>query len=225
MTDLPAVTRSASRGRPAWQPVLELVLIAAACGLVVALARDVVVACVEERIGWVLPAGLLVGLGAADFASGALHWFCDRFFAADTPLVGRTLIAPFREHHDDPQAIVRHSMLELHGNSCLPVIAALLLARLVPLSLFLESSLLFFVSASLATNQFHRWAHDAEAGPAVRWMQQRGVILSPQAHARHHCGDFDRTYCMTTGWLNPLLDRAGLFPRLERAIRSWNPQR
>lgn len=219
------MTTSVTQRRPAWQPVLELVLIAAAGGLMLALARDVVAGCVEQGAVWVLPAGLLIGLGGADFASGALHWFCDRFFSADTPLIGRTLIAPFRDHHDDPQGIVRHGLLELHGNSCVPVIATLLLVRFLPLSLFLESSLLFFVSASLATNQFHRWAHDAEAGPAVRWMQQRGVILSPQAHARHHCGDFDRTYCMTTGWLNPLLDRAGLFPRLERAIRSWNPQR
>ena len=30
---------------------------------------------------------------------------------------------------------------------------------------------------------------------------------------------FDRAYCVTTGWWNPLLDRLGVFPRLERALK------
>jgi len=206
--------------RPAWQPALELMLIVSAGTLILALARDVLAACIESRAWWVLPAGIGLGLAAADFASGVLHWFCDRFFAADTPLVGRSLIAPFREHHDDPLGIVRHGLLELHGNSSLPVIGLLLLARALPLALSVQSALLFFVSAALATNQFHRWAHDPDAGRTARWMQRHRLILSPQVHARHHSGDFDRSYCMTTGWLNSLLDRLDFFPRLERVIRG-----
>lgn len=206
--------------RSAWQPAVELALVLVAGALVVALAADVL--STSGRV-WRLPAGLAIGLVAADFASGTLHWFCDRFFSADTPVVGRLLIAPFRAHHDDPQGIVRHGLLELHGNSCIPVIAVLLGARSVSLPPLVESSLLFFVLAALATNQFHRWAHDPDAPRAVRWLQRRAWILPPHVHARHHSGDFDRCYCMTTGWLNSGLDRVEFFPRLERAIRAGKP--
>jgi plasmanylethanolamine desaturase len=51
------------------------------------------------------------GYLAADLASGLVHWFCDRFFEQDTPLIGRVLIHPFREHHREPRAMVRHGFL------------------------------------------------------------------------------------------------------------------
>ena len=45
------------------------------------------------------PLGILV----ADFNGGFVHWFSDTFFAEDSSLFGRGIIAPFREHHRDPQ--------------------------------------------------------------------------------------------------------------------------
>ena len=80
--------------------------------------------------------------------------------------------------------------------------------------------LLVFLVASLATSQFHMWAHATQAPAAVRWLQRKGVILSPARHARHHRGGFDRSYCMTSGLLNPVLDRIDFFGNLERGIRS-----
>ena len=76
------------------------------------------------------------------------------------------------------------------------------------------------VAASMATNQFHMWAHATSVPASVRWLQRLGLVLSPERHARHHCGEFDRSYCMTSGWLNPLLDRIDLFGRIERRIRG-----
>ena len=63
---------------------------------------------------------------AADLASGLVHFLCDRFLEADTPVVGRLLIHPFREHHHDPMLITRHDFIEVNGNVCLalaPVLA------------------------------------------------------------------------------------------------------
>ena len=47
-----------------------------------------------------LATGFLVGYLLADLLSGTVHWFCDSFFAPDTPLIGRSIIHPFRDHHD-----------------------------------------------------------------------------------------------------------------------------
>ncbi len=216
--------------RPAWQVSFELLLIVVTSLLAAALARDVLRASLELEGFWVLPVGLLLGVVSADFATGAVHWFCDSFFAADTPVVGRALVAPFREHHDDPRGITRHGLLELHGNSCIPLIAVLLAARALPGAegapgLLVQSGLLFFTLAATATNQCHKWAHEISPGPVVRWMQRAGLILSPEMHARHHRGEFRQSYCMTTGWMNPFLDRLRFFPRLEQGIRALDPSR
>ena len=154
-----------------------------------------------------------------------MHWFCDSFFATDSPVVGRLLIAPFREHHGDPQGITHHGLLELHGNTCIPLIPILLAVRALPeaadaVGLLGRSGLLCFALAALATNQCHRWAHEASPGTGARWLQRAGLCLSPAMHARHHRGDFSECYCMTTGWMNPLLDRLRFFPRLEQGIRA-----
>ena len=140
------------------------------------------------------------------------------------------MIAPFREHHDDPQGITHHGILELHGNSCIPVIPLLLAALALPdaasaAGLLAQSGLLCFALGALATNQCHRWAHEDSPGTAVRWLQRAGLCLSPAVHARHHRGDFRQSYCMTTGWMNPLLDRLRFFPRLEQGIRALNRSR
>ncbi len=175
---------------------------------------------------WLLAPTALVGVLCADFATGTAHWFCDRFFSEDTPILGALLIRPFRDHHVDPEAMTRHGLLELHGNSCIPVIAALSAARLFlgeapgALRLGFDLWLGAFVAAAMATNQFHMWAHATSVPASVRWLQRLGLVLSPERHARHHCGEFDRSYCMTSGWLNPLLDRIDLFGRIERRLRG-----
>lgn len=220
--------------RSPWQGGLEFILIAIAGVMLASLGERVLVAIARAPAGWPIPValvpvtlGLAVGVLSADFTSGALHWFCDRFFRKDTPLLGRLLIQPFRDHHVDPQGIVRHGLLELHGNSCIPVIAFLAVARWADLpdprnpgSLLVHVWIFVFASSALLTNQFHLWAHAGKVPPGVRWLQRQGLILTPTRHAVHHRGGFSQSYCMTTGWLNPLLDRIEFFPRIERGIRG-----
>ncbi|MGH9860131.1 MAG: fatty acid desaturase CarF family protein, partial [Candidatus Acidiferrales bacterium] len=172
--------------------------------LVARLARE------TEGIGHFLLIALAAPLGLllADFLSGCAHWFCDRFFEEDTPVLGPLLIAPFREHHRDPLAMTHHGFLELNGNNALaltPLLAWVWIAApatLGAVSLFAHALLLSTSLALLATNQIHRWAHDANGPRAVRWLQRRGWILSPQHHQRHHQPPHQRSYCITGGWLN-----------------------
>jgi hypothetical protein len=90
-----------------------------------------------------------------------------------------------------------------------------------------DSSLLSFSAASfalmavatVATNQFHKWAHQESPSAFARWLQRKRLVLEPQHHKRHHTQPFDMNYCITNGWLNPLLNKLKFFRRLEAALK------
>lgn len=185
------------------------------------------------------PVGILGGYLVADFLAGTVHWLADRYFDPRTPILGPMLIAPFREHHKDPMSISRHDFFEVSGNSALvslplPLLLFALPASDAPASIAMSALAIFGLSlslASVATNLFHGWAH-AESPPRLsRWLQRLGLILTPDGHALHHnvrvtepaqsaaeLGGHDRAYCVTSGWLNPLLDRIHFFERIEQRI-------
>lgn len=168
----------------------------------------------------VLAPAALLGYFAADVATGLVHWFCDRFFEEDSPVVGRLLIFPFRDHHRDPRAMTRHGFLELTGNSCLgssPVLAA---ALAVPLGLFLDAALFVFALAVVATNLFHGWAHAERPPRLAAWLQAWGLVLAPAVHDVHHNHGGRGAYCVTNGWANRWLDGLGVFERLETALAT-----
>ena len=121
--------------------------------------------------------------------------------------------------------MTQHGFLELNGNTALALLPLLVLTKLVlpaentgRLFLFGHTFVFVFSLAVFLTNSVHRWSH-LEAPPrGVRWLQARGWILCPSEHALHHAGEHTNAYCITTGWLNPLLDRLGLFRGLERVL-------
>jgi hypothetical protein len=168
--------------------------------------------------------GLAIGFVAADGISGVVHWLADTWGQADWPIVGPVIIRSFREHHADPDAIVRHGFIETNGASSLGALLLVASAAALPPEgtvPMLARAVVFSLSSALAaTNQIHKWAHAATAPRAVAWLQRRGCILSPTHHAVHHTPPFDRHYCITTGWLNPLCERLDLFRALERWITS-----
>ena len=172
---------------------------------------------------FVLLSGVVAGYLLADLLAGVVHWIADRFFERDTRILGPMLIAPFREHHDDALGITRHDFFEVTGNNALVTIPVVLLVAAFPISSGPFNHFLLAIGASstlflFLTNQFHRWAHMPEPPGPVRWLHATGLVLTPSRHARHHRGGHDCAYCVTSGWLNPLLDGLGLFDRLERAF-------
>ena len=70
------------------------------------------------------------------------------------------------------------------------------------------------------TNQFHKWAHEAQVGPVVRQLQRWKLILSPDHHELHHTAPYDRHYCITSGWLNTPLRAIGFFRGFEWLITA-----
>lgn len=175
-----------------------------------------------------LAVGVGIGLGALaiDFVTGIVHWGCDRFGDATTPIVGPLLIRAFREHHDDPRAILDHDWIETNGEACfLTMLALIALAIAAPRAESgLEAGAVTFIWAmallGAPANQAHKWAHMQRAPRIVRFLQHAGLTLRPGNHARHHSAHHDTAYCISTGWMNPLLDRLGLWSRLERSLKG-----
>jgi sterol desaturase/sphingolipid hydroxylase (fatty acid hydroxylase superfamily) len=179
--------------------------------------------------------GMLAGYLLADLVAGLVHWIADRHFEPDTPWIGPLLIEPFRAHHADPLSITRHDFFEVLGNNALVTLPATLVLCVVSRP---ESALArFFVAlglagtfAAVATNLFHAWAHAPRPPRLARWLQARRLILTREGHALHHRGDHDRAYCVTSGWLNPLLDGLRFFARLDAVLaralaRGARPER
>jgi plasmanylethanolamine desaturase len=177
--------------------------------------------------GWWL-AGLIaipVGVAMIDLLTGIVHWACDRFGDAGTPVVGPLLIRAFREHHVDPDQIVEHDWVETNGEPCfLSALALAVLAFLAPsVQSGLSASAVIVVWTMAAVgawaNQVHKWAHMQRAPRMARLLQRAGLALRPNEHACHHRAPHNSGYCISTGWMNPLLDRLGLWSWLERSLR------
>ncbi|MGB5694083.1 MAG: fatty acid desaturase CarF family protein [Polyangiales bacterium] len=177
--------------------------------------------------GWWAAILLALPLGVAtiDLVTGIVHWACDRFGDANTPVVGPLLIRAFREHHVDPSGMVDHDWIETNGEPCVltaPTLAVLaLLAPSVQSGLGAAALTLVWTMATVGAwaNQVHKWAHMPEAPRMARILQRVGLALRPSEHACHHRNPHDSGYCISTGWMNPLLDRLGLWARLERLLR------
>ena len=184
---------------------------------------------VESTSGWLwIALTALTGYLGADFISGVVHWAGDTIGDEETPFLGKNFVMPFRQHHVDPKDIARHDFVETNGNNCIVALAPLGLAYVLMPS---ETGFRFYVATLMgflclfivATNQFHKWAH-ADAPPRfAQLLQRQGLILSPTHHNVHHALPHDRHYCITVGWMNPLLNRIGFFRGAESAIAMFRP--
>jgi hypothetical protein len=185
---------------------------------------------VESTSGW-LWVGItaLTGYLGADFLSGVVHWAGDTIGDEATPFLGKNFVMPFRQHHVDPKDIARHDFVETNGNNCIVALAPLGLAYLLmPCQTgfgFYAATLMGFLCLFIvATNQFHKWAHSDTPPRFARALQRWGLILSPAHHNVHHALPHDRHYCITVGWMNPLLNRIGFFRAAEAAIGAFRPK-
>jgi hypothetical protein len=171
----------------------------------------------------VVVAGAPIAWILADFVSGVVHWFADTYGADDTPLFGPWLIKPFRQHHLFPRDICTHDLVLTIGNSCtvaMPFQAGIFYLLISDEDVSVTKAALSFVfnlfaMAMVATNVLHKWAHAEKTNRVIAFLQRSRLFLSPAHHDVHHTKPFDSYYCITNGWLNPLLERIGFFRRLD----------
>ncbi len=156
---------------------------------------------------------LVIGPGQRDGPLGGRHPDAARI----TPVVGHHFIRPFREHHIDPKAITRHDFIETNGNNCLasmPMLGAV--APVMPAETglgFYACALVFFTSGLPLRDQ--PVPQVGPRGPAAAHRPVPaavGLILPPAHHGIHHAAPHDKYYCITVGWMNPILQLAAVLP-------------
>jgi ubiquitin-conjugating enzyme E2 variant len=184
----------------------------------------------RETHPWLIVAALVSGFIMADFVSGFVHWLADTWGSADMPVLGKTLVRPFREHHVDQKAITRHDYIETNGANCLVAVPVAAMCLVIPLhvegwvafGLFTMVSLGSMIFWVMMTNQIHKWSHlDPDQTPRwLRVLQRLHLVLPPEHHQVHHTAPFDTYYCITTGWLNWPLAKLGFYRHLERLVTS-----
>lgn len=180
----------------------------------------------ELELLWLAALAVPLALVLGDFVGGLVHWGADTYFSEDTPVVGPALIKPFRQHHLFPRDICTHKLVSIVGNVC--ILAVPILALCLYLLWVSQHGLLAFAilctalmaAATVATNVFHKWAHEERPSAGVRWLQRMRLVLEPRHHQIHHTEPFEMHYCITNGWLNPLLNKVGFFRKLEGILSS-----
>lgn len=175
---------------------------------------------------WVSLCACVLSMCIADFFSGIAHWSADTWGSLETPFVGNSIIRSFREHHVAPTAMCHHDLFETNGDNCMMTLPFMLLAALMNLkqdslySLFVHNFLVLLCVWVALTNQIHKWSHTYRPSCFVTFLQTSRVIVSKREHAVHHRNPFDKYYCITNGWLNPLLASIDFWKRLESVVTS-----
>jgi ubiquitin-conjugating enzyme E2 variant len=168
--------------------------------------------------------GLFLGALAADLVTGLVHWACDTWGDERTAWVGASLIHSFREHHRYPRAMLEHDWIEVNGAAAVPAAAAFALLSLsaspaaIQAEPFSRAFLWSLIGLGAVANQLHRWAHTRVPPRPILALQRLGLVLSPARHGGHHRVPHTTGYCIATGWLNGVLDGAGFWRALERAV-------
>jgi len=172
---------------------------------------------------WTVIAALLVGYFLADVASGLVHWATDTWFD-ERVFFGRR-IAIAREHHTHPKNILGYSFLE-HATvgstpSALFIGPFAVITALSPTSGFTFGLMIVFLVISVCLlfgTSLHNLGHRRCSSVLLRWAQRFRLVMSPEHHSAHHCGDHTIRYCTVNGWADYPLDRLDVWRWLERRI-------
>lgn len=214
---------------PVWQFTLEATAITVFFGYVALYAYSLVDSYAARSVAspllWLeLILYALFAYVTADFASGFVHFLADNFGNPDTPIFGKLFVFAFREHHVDPLAITRHSFVETNGANSLvslPGLIYIYYASAPVLDFTFRFYFLFFYLSIFMTNQIHKWSHMGHAPAFVALLQKLHIILPPAHHGVHHVAPYDKSYCITCGWLNAPLNSVHFFQAVKRVLR-WD---
>lgn len=125
-----------------------------------------------------------------DALIGIYHWFTDNGY--NTKRMNEMFLA----HHIDP--------LNMEEFDWQPMPWGLML---LCLGIWLETSFViafgsFLMLAQVPHYYAHRRSNNALVHKIIRPMQKWGLIASPESHAIHHDGKFNRNFCVLSGWNN-----------------------
>jgi ubiquitin-conjugating enzyme E2 variant len=151
---------------------------------------------------------------AADFISGVVHWWEDRYARLNGGPLQQVAIDNLR-HHARPREFLAKGYWASSWDLWLLGAAALGAAALLGV---LSWHVPLFAVLVANANQVHKWAHRTreENGPLIGTLQRLHLLQTARHHGRHHQGSRDSHYCVLTNFLNPLLEEVQFWRRLER---------
>jgi ubiquitin-conjugating enzyme E2 variant len=214
-----------AKGYPKWFRFIEIVGLIIFFLLIAIILKKILFLSFE--LWFLFVPALFLGWIFSDFLAGVVHWAGDTWGSVDVPILGPALIRPFREHHVDPTSITRHDFIETNAASALAGIPVLSLCSLINVGaeLKLNSFVVFFIFSMIFfvffTNQIHKWSHTSNTNKIIKFLQKYHILLNPNHHNIHHTPPFNKYYCITSGWLNPILNRIQFFPRMEVVITKF----
>jgi len=171
---------------------------------------------------------VLVGLFAADFISGLLHWAFDTWFDEEQGTFAR-LVVIVREHHIYPQNIFQYRFRDESGPIALaslaftaPVYGVVMLSAAGPGAIGLAAIVAcLVVSFCMALMlQCHKLGHRKARSKVLRILQKMHLIMGPRHHGQHHRDNHDIRYCLINGWADLVFDKIGFWRWLERSVAS-----
>lgn len=152
-----------------------------------------------------------------DFISGFGHWIEDTYGDPNWKFLGELIIKPNLEHHQTPRSFVGRSYWSRNDVSIIFCSVIVLSASLFG---FFSWQLLFVASYLSQVNEIHACAHrrPEENFAITRLLKQIGLLQSNLHHGWHHKAPYDCNFCILTSYLNPLLDRIGIWKFLEKSV-------
>ncbi|XP_013382665.1 transmembrane protein 189 [Lingula anatina] len=207
----------------------ETVCVVVCLGLMVLNLYHLIVNFQADNWQYILVAAVL-GSITADFFSGLVHWGADTWGSVELPIIGKTLIRPFREHHIDPTSITRHDFIETNGDNFAVIIPflghmAFKFATYSPdqvQATYIWECYVYLLAFYVSiTNQIHKWSHTYFGLPRyITIFQDLHIILPRKHHRIHHVSPHETYFCITTGWLNYPLEKIGFWRRAEDLIEK-----
>ena len=151
---------------------------------------------------------------AIDFLSGFVHWFFDTQVKPADTFLGRIAV-DFLDHHVRPGRTAQVGFFASAWRPALMVTLPLVsIASLLPMPAIATAIVFWIGFLSMLVPQTHKEAHLGVRPVPISWMQKSRLILYPESHLAHHTNN-SQSFCVFTGWLNPLLDRTRFWRGLE----------
>lgn len=165
-----------------------------------------------SSIAWQFVACVL----AADFVTGFVHWWEDTYGLPTWPVLGEHVIEPNIEHHRHPGLMgAMNRFWDRWWQGGLFALGVMAIAGLVGV---LTWHLVAIAAVASLGNEVHTWSHRGQRSGIVGLLQDAALVQTPQQHAKHHRGEFDRYYCTITNITNAVLERLNFWRRLEAVV-------
>lgn len=155
------------------------------------------------------------GVGLADLYFWPGSRESEAFLARQAEVYARIsrferLVYDFKKHHPFPDLLGRHGVWHLMKAPVIFVALPMSLAlNAAALSLhppsWLMVGLVILLAGGALAQYFHGALHKAAAPWPVVLLRKLGLLMSPEAHARHHAS-LKEDFATVNGWSNPLLN-------------------